>query len=555
MADEEKSTTVVTYDVSDAVEKLGVLDKAVAKATDSAEKSFDKLGGASKGIARDLADMLPKSGLVGGAVTFAGAFAAGAAGAIALGKGIGTVTAEVLRLATGWESANDEIEDFIRLSHDIDRNTRGTSGIREAAIEGRTQGEILRLRKEAEPIRGEQIEVRAAERSASARLDVARDFYRELDRMAQESTRKREQLEDGLKSLVSRTNERRLLRSIEGGSSGFQVNKLIEEANKLKDRGDFDDAESLLNRALDRAGGNASAIRVVEEAFDSLIAAQTKGVNQAKAEEAALTARVAGQKAVVDGLTVEVQLLKERNAQLAAAVKINRLEQQRVRNAGAEAVNTEQVTQRNKELEQSLQRVGERIDTNRGAFQTFKDAFSGLATGDLANAVFGAFTGDSFSAQNAKIREGLELAERIQRAIQASPSNAPGQEGNLNQLAEILSEIEGNPNLFDSLIPEKDRLRGVTDELQKQLEIIKELRRTQNVGTALQGESFNPVPRPRVPAPATGQGAAAGTRTTNNQVTVNATVKGGIVDGEVARQLTEIIRREVRRGLTEQANV
>jgi hypothetical protein len=162
------------------------------------------------------------------------------------------------------------------------------------------------------------------------------------------------------------------------------------------------------------------------------------------------------------------------------------------------------------------------------------------------------FTGDSFAAQNEKLREGFELAKKIKNAIEVSPSNAPGQEGNLNKLAEILSTVEGNPNLFDSLVPEKDRLRGVTDELEKQLEIVKELQRARAARTAIDADNFTPAQRPRVPAPTAGsnQGAAA-TKTTNNQVTVNANVKGGIIDGDVARQLTDIIRREVRRGLAE----
>lgn len=543
----DSNVTVVTYDVSDAMYKLEQLDKAVEKSADTAETSFKKAGDASKGFEK----LLGGAGAgLGRLAAIGGTLGAATVGIVGAARGASLLGEQVARIAVGWESANENIEDYLRLSRDLQDITKGGGEIKRAEIEGETQRRLREIREEQNPIRREQIEVQAAQRAARGSLKVYENYYRDLERVAKESASKREQLETKLNSTVARINERRLLSSISGGSQGFQVGKLIEEADKLRGAGKTDEAESLLERALERAEGNRGAVAQVEQAFDRLVETMGKGVKAAKDTENADRNRAAAAKANVDALTQEIALLTERNALLAAAVKEKRADAVDVRNQGQREVLTEQLDTNTDVFGRQFDSVSNAIDNGRGKLELFKDAFNGLFTGDIFNLGFG----DRVVAQTKTLGEGLRLAESIRTKIGGDPSKVGEQTRSIQTLAEVVAQLEGDDTLSDSLVPDVERLRTV-------LNLYKELQRTAaEVARAQSGlaevpdtGSIRPTARPALPTGNTGT-ARPSTTTRNNNVTVNATVKGGLIDGETARQITDLIRREVRKGLSEGAN-
>lgn len=528
MADDQK--TVVTYDVSDAVNQLGKLDNAVKQSEGTATKSFAAMRKSSSALDTAIGTAL------GGIALKIGE------NAIPILQGLTLAIAENV---FGWERANAAIEEYATEFEHLREIQKAGSDIQVAQVDAALQKQIRDLREAAVPLRQESAENQFQQQGLQKQLTAQKAYYGELDKLADASAKKRADLEERLADLQSSIADRRFKRGISGGTDAFQASQLIAEADRLAREGQFDRSEGLLDDALGKAGDNLGLIRQAEEGFDRLQEAVKKAAKEAGAKATADAAAAATQKSIVDGIQAEIQALKDRNAILSRDLKLNKAEIQGAKVGAEEARLTLQLSDAQKNLKGSLNLVAQQLTTNRGLVEQYLDAFQGFFTGDAL------LTPEAIDDQQSAIRTANDRAISIATDLTKNPTpeTAAAVQPQIENLSKLVSAFESADESFaDALKPEVERLRTLVGTLQQ---IQESITQTTKASTALEGivPPQRPVAPPVAPAPGQGGAAPAAAAPKNVNVQASVSIKGGQLDQATIQQITAIVARNIRAGI------
>lgn len=526
------NATVVTYDVDSAVANLKKLDKAVENSEKNAEEAFDGLEDSSSAL-----DTAIGTALGGLASSLSGQI-------LPFLEGLTVAIAENIY---GWERASDAINDHIETLERLEKVQGTGTDVLLAQVEAEEQARVLAARQAQVPLQKENASLSIQQATLNQRLSAEKQYYSQLDKIADASVKKRQKLETQLADLLGSIEDRRLKASLSGGTDAFQSNKLVEAADALARSGEFARAESLLDDALSKAGDNRGITNQVEQGYDRLAESIKKATKEAAAQEGADVGRAQSQQQIVAGLQAEVKALKDRQTAVQSQIRESRAEVNDARNDAKEAELAIKLEASQRAVKQQLELVGKQLSENRGQIEKYLDAFKGFFSGDAL------INNDTIQGQADSINKGIEAADRIAVAFAKAPTTqtAIEQQPNIEKLANFVSLLRANDQVIaDSLKPEVDKLETLLEAIRKVSANVAEQQRATN---AVQGAQPAAPVAPQRPAGApAGQPQAAAQQPVNQQVAVSVNVKGGMIDNATIQQISAIVARNIRAG-TQQA--
>lgn len=574
--------TVVEYDVSQAIAQLNKLDQKVKQSGDVAQKGFNKAEAASEAFERGLGKAAPRLSSFLDEIKGLGA-SMGPLG-VAIG-GVGVAVAGLIRelvdIPELMRDTNAQFEAFSAGADNLADLTKNDIDI-ESALKLDKLNQQLEVFKEKLADVADQNAALGREREGlQERLSAHEEFYNDITNAARESAREREALEKRVQSI----REKQFLRGIDKLPPEFQVKKLTERAAAATKSGDFDTAERLLDKAAsasDKAGGfGRRNVAEEEERLIKAIEASAKAKQQA---EAVNKQAQATEKQSIDNLKQEIALLKQRQAELARQRKEIGAATKRT---GLEIGDTREDTQFEKGIVDrnlALEKIERIRNEERSTFEKGRDLFK-LAGGTgggqeaqktmkevqeiekITNRVVENFSKMTISSDRLALDDIKEIEARVSK-LRQDPGTTGAVDFNLERLERFTKEAR-NVQLADRDVASTER--GADTRLESGAARVDEgtaaaeerLRKAREEAAGLANElersgRASQAINPKVPsapaspatrsAPASTGASGAGPQTTTQNITVNANVKGGIIDAEVTRAITDIVRREIRRG-------
>lgn len=553
MADE---STKVTYDVSQAISAVNKLAETIDNATGRIVDAFEKSETASKRAESGLGNIQQAandlSGGVLGVATDVGILVGSFIGAVVAGQRLADMVA---RNTFGFEEAAGQIEDFIRQADKFRDVTQGGRDIGNAATNTQLERQLFLLS------RSQQAEIRAraqglaAEQAANNnKLQAQRQYYSELDSIAQKSANNRQKLEERLSDLVARTNERRFLNSISRFNDNAQISKIIDEAGRLQDKGgdsNLSQAENLLDKALGKAEGNTANVKRVEEAINSLIRARQREADQAAQANQADEKRAQAAANAVKQTQAETEAIRAKQRALQEQTQNNAVQR-------ADAQRQQQDNRRQQEFDAARLKAQVELAALNRVSQT------PVTTGERANASFGGLLGREgnpllisdaeVQRQRNLVDQITALQDKINNNLQKNPTPQGFQDNikDITQLQELVEFLAGTDNLSAAFKPDLSRLQQGSKLLDRIRNTMQEISGSSGFLDGRGPERFNPV-RPN-PAPNPNQGASVpAPRAVNQNINVDLQVRGGMIDSDTIQQVTERVAREIRKGTAQQA--
>lgn len=558
--------TKVLYDVSQAVKELNKLNKKVEESGDKAEESFDE--GASsaslfdKALGKVSGTASKAAGSVRGVATAVGGVGAVAAVAAA---GVAAVVAQFIDLDEILKDSVASIEEFEKATQRVLNAREAISNIGDQAVnrDFRLAQRSLRLAR-AENARA-QNSVETEKLAAKARLDVFKDELRRRESALKGSLDREQALRDRLADRAVSGQE------FGGFDADLRAAKLNDAARQAAADGDIDRAEALEQAAKDvarEAQNQSFALADAQATNEAINGELQKQIDaEAKVGDAAQNAVDAYQQRV-DKLQEEVDLLERRAVLL----------RQESRDFGAQT----------QELRVGKQEAGDQqqADTAARTFQKASADFSfNLQSGGTslkesvvnAGSEFAKFLTDEAGRQAAlrQFETAGGAAGRIQRALTDSDgltaADVEQLSGDFLTLSAAVAKLEANTQkLTAGAAQELERLSLLQDSVQDAFGAAASFRQVRTDDQVITEGSRGPTAAQQdalresltgltdaikeqsrgtaAPAAATAIGAPPQAGATRQNVTVNANVKGGIIDAEVTREITRIIQEEIRKG-------
>lgn len=545
---ENNYTSIVTYDTEGAEDALRSLadtaqstmretEAAFARGAKSSEKLdlvLGKISPTATGVLRDFRTLIS-----GGLSPFG----------IAAGAAAGTAALLIKQLVDISEFTKDS-------AAQLDTLNEGLNKLAEIEIAGGDIGDALKEREFEDrrrditarqaAINREKIELKEKQAGTKERLAAEKDYYAQLEDLARASISGRRSLEQQLNDLK---REDRTAGQRGETDPGRQIQGLVGEAGRARESGDLDAAQDLIKQAqriADDSGAHNFFSRQVDSERDKIIAQLEKTVQARRNEAAAISAAQAASQSRQATLEAEVKLQADVARQLQA------------RQLGAKADSRElsldqkqfRDTDEQGDIEVKRQAVLKQIvnlrENERGTLQKIVD---------LAKAATSFQGRGGLTDQARAVSGGRDLANDVFDRTRGDQAAIGTEESTrqIKQLQELITGLKATPNLSGALTFD-------VNNLQKAVDLLRELQslEQQRIKATPSGNAVGPNQLPGVPPPVPANAAAA-TPARNAQasstINVNATVKGGIIDPETVKTITELIRRQLRSGNGSPANV
>lgn len=412
-------------------------------------------------------------------------------------------------------------------------------------------------------------------------LDAFKDELRERE-SALKAAIKTEQ--DLRKRLADRTNQG--VTDFAGFDPDLRAAKLNQEARLAADRGDLDRAEALEKEAqavAENAKNRAFAAADAKNTADAINRGLEEGISKAKTQVEQLREQKDAQQAIVDGLEEAIDKTTKRLAaerritkELAEQAKILKnsakeaLDQQRADTGarGAEAQSRKIVTnlafgnqstfEAIKALPGDLAKVLTDEGDRQAVIKLAEEAAKPAATLEaLAKQVIaGEATGRDILSNQEAFGQLTDIVGNLQAQLGRGELGGSGKQL-LDRLEKLQSAIEG---LFDEATTftqgrgldtrirtgsqgaTREDMSKIRDALLNKVPV----RIGEEVSKAIQGQPSRAAQAETSPQPVS-TGSPAPTQTAAANINVTANVKGGIIDAEVTREITRIIKQELRK--------
>lgn len=560
--------TKILYDVTDAIEKLRKLDKETKKTGKNSQKSFDKLGDKIDGFAGQLGKV---DGRLGNLVGSFGKVArvAGPAGVAigVVGAAAAGLAASIINVPELLRDATAELERFVRTRERARQGRDVTADLESSRTFAQLQQRDFELRARRSQITQRQVANAAEQEIARTRLQAATDSFKKIEAALKASVDRRKSILDDLKEdeaagIVGEETQ--------GKAAGRGTVDLIARAEQEALQGNTVLAKELLDAAKERAKelGNhvffTSKIADAEaqikaqleeqvESEDDQIAKLKEQLKLALQIKEARAADLQGLQTEQAGLTRDKALLESR------ANDINRAKE--LDNASTQAVKG--LTDMDTAARIAAENLKKILSPTAGETATATtDRLQALAPGgrtqrdvldnsrvlrDIAQQVNRAVQTIATSGDRAAVDQAIALLNRAADRTDALRDSQPGRvlstqnETNLQRIETAIEQgFRAGRGRAQLNLGSRDT--GLTDP--------------QEIGRAIgerAGQDLKNVLESRLPdAPEPNQGATA--RPVESTINVTANVRGGIIDAETTRTITDLIRKELRKQTTERAS-
>lgn len=576
------SDTKVTYDVSDAIAKLNQLNKKVGEAGDKAVDAFAKKGTAALDSFVDgLSNVSPVAGkavggirnLVAAAGPMGAVLGTAAAGAAAVVSNLIDLPGLLADSAGGMEAFNTAADRQLQIFEKFDDVND--------AIEKSTNKRALReLSLRQAEIGHEQARLNNLKTQTAEELDNARTVAREKTALVEESVNRRMALE---KKLADATGGQRVAQVERGALTKERaVGDLAAAAQSEALKGNVDLAEELRDRAqelTEELGGHVffqkqvdSATTAITAGLQKQVAAEAK-VQSGLEQEAALATRIANER------ERELHTLQERE-------RLLRNETKEIRAARREITERETVRGQTDIADQGAGEVLSGIAKIRAEFEIGGRSVAENIKDSLRLSLSGLSSKARVDAGIATERDALQLVERISQTL-LKPGGPTAQEvADIRPLVEKIGALTGALEVargqgtlsagqnagvdqlnrflkdFQQIAGGAAKFVGADRDPNAQIKrdsegvLVAPARNLDSAATNLDraAAKLAGVPTPSTVAtasiPQTGQAAVATAVQGPTTINVNANVKGGIIDAETTRTITDIIRTELRKQTT-----
>lgn len=588
-------STKITYDVSDAISKLNQLNKKVGEAADTVVRELGEHGSAALDKFIDgLGDVSPVAGNVASKVRDV-ASALGPMGLVAgaAAAGLAAVVSNLIDLpglladsAGGMDAFGEAVDRQFRIFEDFDN-------INDAIAKSSNKRALRELSLRQAEIGQEQSRLNNLKTATKAELDIAREVLREKERLIEQSIKKRISLEKEFEKATSQNK----VRQVEGSALKKEraVGDLSAAAQQEALKGNVDLARDLRDRAqelTDELGGHVF--------FQKQVDAATARINGQLKDQVTDQSKV--QKSLQDELNSAKQIVEQREKELAILKDRERLLRNETKDVRAERrLISEQETQRSQsdkadegagQVVAAVAKIRQEFEIGgRTAAENIKDSLR-LTLGGLSSK-------SRVDAGIATERDALKLVEKIsttllkpggvtaQEVAGLEPLVAQlnaltgalevargagtlngGQERGLNQLQRFIEDFQQvatgaakfagadrDPNQIiqrdstpDASVQQFNQRidaagGGVNNLGESATRAADALNRVASTNSVLPSGA----PSSQIPQVAAQNPTQTGGLPSQSNITVNANVRGGIIDREVTEKITDIIRRELRK--------
>jgi hypothetical protein len=573
--------TRITYDVSQAIAELKRLNKAIGEVGDKTVESLrDKATDALDTFEGGLNDISPVAGNVVGKIRGLVA-AAGPMGAV-MGTAAAGIAAVVSNLIDLPGLLADSEAGITAFGEAVDRQRKifeTFDDIGDKIAKGENERAIRSISLRQVEVAEEQVKLNGIKTSQQEELRSAIETIRAKEQALEKSIRKqkdlRRQLADGDQaSQIERAAPKRE-RAVADLSAAAQREALkgnVDAAKELRDR-----AQEL----TEEFGGHVffqkqvdQATKAISDGINKQVQAEQKIASQLQAE-LDIAKKIADEKKRGLDATLAEQRALQGERKLLQAGRKRLTEEQNVRedtDAADEAagrVNAERVKLR-AEFEFGARTLKENIR------DSLKQSLSALGSKGLRDA--GIESTESGVRQIEKIAQALlkpNLTANEAQAVQPDVAKLNAILGSLQSGIDsgtLSGGFQKDVDQFKRIVDEATRLgdaagdfgqrRGGEAAIGRGSEspLVEPARNLGGAASKLDAAASKLLGIPSAPETATAAtaapaGAQAATRPVGQQnITVNANVKGGIIDAETTRAITEIIRKELRKNTSPKLN-
>lgn len=583
-------STKITFDVADALKKLRQLQDALDETADKADDLDDEGGGLFDSLADKAESLIPGlSGVSGGVRGVVAALGPMAAVAGAAAAGVALIAANLIDLPfllrdtqAGMEEFNDAVDRQLDLRNKL-------SSVSDALINSKTRRELDALRLEGADISARQGEITAEKFIQQEKINELKKALKIREQIVKDSAKRESAAQRILDQ--EKVSEVEQVRRDPALTEGRRALELASRAEQEAQKGNLELAQKFRDAAqevTDELGGHVFFQKEVDAATQSIV---DKAQEQVDNENKLQAAQEQINQKIQDAIALreaELDKLKKETAELTKQAGIitkrrtetrvrrrEELTQQSADEAGREA-NAAAVKIRN-ELDRGGRSLAENIkDSLKLSFSNLTAAQrtqSGLSTEREAFQAFQRIAERVFDADGATSQDVIDLGPEFERlkALVGSLQEAreagtlpSGMERSLQQLERI---VNTNEQLIDAAAKFLDADRDPNQRIQEGAEApFSQLRKRADEGagklndfssavgtatdrvnalgaTGTQAQQVTASAGAPEAAPAPSAPAAA----VSSNITVNANVKGGIIDREVTEKITDIIRRELRK--------
>ena len=594
--------TEVIYDVDGATQELKKLDKKVRKSGDTAQKSFIDAEKATDQFTGGLGRLSPAAGKATSALSSLGVIGGvAAAGFAAAGLAAVKFAADMFNLPGLIKDTNAELQalkEGNRVAQDFED---AGSAVADAQADFFFTQKREQLAFFQSSLVERQNDLESARVTALEELAIQRAKFAGIERAAQKAFDKQKTLEERLKQ---RRQDRETAALTTGVRPEAAVGRLTQAAARAAQSGDIDRAEELVSKAEDLSAelGNhaffANQIKSANNAIDRALQQQVRAAQRASSVQ---KTRVSSEKDQLAAASERVKTLQQEINQLRASQRLVRPQlretgiaatQERRAQAGEQAArDLTRAREEIRQLEQAGFTLGDEFRAlGRGILDVFsrsgpeaeklgKELFNIVGQASIARNVFeGTPQGliraaedarvlqreitriradPNFPAELADIGERVDsLLETTQRAVERAGVGAgragigPGEEITAGR---DRVRQQANVAKLQLLITEEER--GFADNANESADALERKLAAARALESLTGQQFlapEAAPGARV---ADGQAAGPGTSdiaaARQTEINLNVDITGGVFDGQTLRQLTPVIRREVRKEVSQ----
>jgi len=574
------NTTFIRYDTAEAIQSMHKLQSRIDAFANDAVDAFKKVGKESSKLDEVLSHLPPSFSKAAQEIGNLFSILDGSTPAIDVATTlVGSLAGNLLDLQTILRDTTANYKAFISAVESVRQQQEIISSFGDAADnrDTRLAARVTRIEQAETNLQKNLIE---AERDAARqRLGIVQDEIRRRESIVKDGIKREEDLR---KKLADR-NETNAADSF-GGPAGKRTLDLTAAASKAAFEGNIDLAEELLDAAKKQSeelGNHSLFLRAIDTANDDINRSLEKQIqNQsnindvAESDLAQIKQLESALKKDIEGQNQKLRALTRQNRELEAQLKLindigiaNRAQQQADR--GARGVQAAATT------------VNEFFRVGPSFLEEFSKVIDSVQQAVTGRGVKDQQAIDTLQAEAIKELAGFgELAARVNRGEGVTAGEIEKLIPSLDKvgrLGEILEIGRKQGRIPEGSQIDKDvtRLQDAIDQVFKFVNEAGRFREQRGDDTAIQRGSEGPTrddmralrdsllnlnrtiesqpsrAAAAVPASA-GQGQTQGapvpaTNATSSNITVNANVKGGIIDAEVTREITRIIRQELRK--------
>ena len=567
--------TKVIYDVSEAIKNIQKLEKETRKAQEKAQEAFEDGAEGASLFDKALSGLPGKAGQLAGRVqtlvtTFGGVASVGATAAGSLAA----IAVQFIDVADATRDSTKALEDFRKATLALQKTRDALSSLSSSGQqrEFRLAERSLALQR----IQNNRLENQIDDEQSAARnrLNILQEELRERESRLRDSVNKEKSIRDKL-------NDRVLDRKVTGAAntasafgSDVAAAQLNEQAREAAAKGQLELAQRLEQEAQKQAANaknQAFALadqRDTSKAIDNLLIKQARN---AKSTTKQHQDSVKALKDQVDQLKELIKLQDRRKLQISTSNRELESQGQDLRLRREDFQDSRQANTAARDFERNARDF--QINVQAGG-ESFKETVLGLAP-----ELFSLLT--NAANRNAALTEFAQAGGAARNIAQTlgrddvTPQEVEALGPDIRSLSQVIARLEANRfRLNTGTQRQLDRLNSLLESAQGAVGAAAEFRTVRRgdqviregstgftdkelinlrksilgLDSTLKGESRTRAALPQSDAQQqTTQGAPRQVQSGASNITVNANVRGGIVDTEVTQKIVEIVRRELRK--------